>query len=165
MSLSCQCNNYKFEELNKFIDSLPDKKNSIIQILHYAQSLFGYLPKEVQVHISKKLDISIDKISYVVNFYSYFQTEQKGKYKISVCLGTMCFAKGGEKILNEFERQLNIKSGESTPDFMFSLEGVRCAGACGLAPVVVVNEKVYGHFNIDQVTRIINEYKLLENSC
>ncbi|KGJ49162.1 NADH dehydrogenase [Clostridium sp. NCR] len=160
-----QCNNYVFEELDEFIDSLPTKKGALIQVLHHAQGLFGYLPKEVQLHIAKKLDVSPAKVYGVVSFYSYFTTEQKGEYKISVCLGTVCFVKGADKILSEFEKQLGIKSGETTSDLMFSLEGLRCVGACGLAPVVVVNGKVYGQVKVDQVKDIIAEYKQIEATC
>lgn len=160
-----QCNNDVFEELDEFIDSLPTKKGALIQVLHHAQGLFGYLPKEVQLHIAKKLDVSPSKVYGVVSFYSYFTTEQKGEYKISVCLGTVCFVKGADKILAEFEKQLGIKSGETTSDLMFSLEGLRCVGACGLAPVVVVNGKVYGQVKVDQVKDIIAEYKQIEATC
>lgn len=160
-----QCNNDVFEELDEFIDSLPTKKGALIQVLHHAQGLFGYLPKEVQLHIAKKLDLSPAKVYGVVSFYSYFTTEQKGEYKISVCLGTVCFVKGADKILAEFEKQLGIKSGETTSDLMFSLEGLRCVGACGLAPVVVVNGKVYGQVKVDQVKDIIAEYKQIEATC
>lgn len=160
-----QCNNDVFEELDEFIDSLPTKKGALIQVLHHAQGLFGYLPKEVQLHIAKKLDVSPAKVYGVVSFYSYFTTEQKGEYKISVCLGTVCFVKGADKILAEFEKQLGIKSGETTSNLMFSLEGLRCVGACGLAPVVVVNGKVYGQVKVDQVKDIIAEYKQIEATC
>ncbi|MFR0018399.1 MAG: NAD(P)H-dependent oxidoreductase subunit E [Paraclostridium sp.] len=160
-----QCNDDVFEELDEFIDSLPTKKGALIQVLHHAQGLFGYLPKEVQLHIAKKLDVSPAKVYGVVSFYSYFTTEQKGEYKISVCLGTVCFVKGADKILAEFEKQLGIKSGETTSDLMFSLEGLRCVGACGLAPVVVVNGKVYGQVKVDQVKDIIAEYKQIEATC
>ena len=161
----CNCSQYNnklFEELDKFIDSLPTKKGALIQVLHHAQGLFGYLPKEVQLHISKKLDVSPAKVYGVVSFYSYFTTEQKGKYKISVCLGTVCFVKGADKILAEFEKQLGIKSGKTTPDLKYSLEGLRCVGACGLAPVVVVNGKVYGQVTVDQVKDILDEYNQIE---
>ena len=124
----------------------------------------GYLPKEVQLYIAESLNIAPAKVYGVVSFYSYFTTEPKGKYKISVCLGTVCFVKGADKILAEFEKQLGIKSGETTSDLKFSLEGLRCVGACGLAPVVVVNGKVYGQVKVDQVKDIINEYKQLEST-
>ena len=160
-----ECNKKLFDDLDLFIDTLPTKEGSLIQVLHHAQGIFGYLPKEVQLHISKKLGVSPAKVYGVVSFYSYFTSEPKGEYKISVCLGTVCFVKGSDKILAEFEKQLGIKSGETTSDLKFSLEGLRCVGACGLAPVVVVNGKVYGQVKLDQVEEIINEYKQLESSC
>ena len=155
-------NKHFFEQLDSFINTLEIKEGSLIQVLHHAQGIFGYLPKEVLLYIAEQLNIAPAKVYGVVSFYSYFTTEPKGKYKISVCLGTVCFVKGADKILSEFEKQLGIKSGETTSDLKFSLEGLRCVGACGLAPVVVVNGKVYGQVKVEQVKDIINEYKQLE---
>lgn len=154
-------NKHLFEQLDNFINSVENKEDSLIEVLHYAQGLFGYLPKEIQLYISEKLNITPAKVYDVVSFYSYFKTEPKGKYKISVCLGTVCFAKGSDKILSEFEKQLGIKAGQTSKDLLFSLDGIRCVGACGLAPVVVVNEKVYGKFKIEQVSEILEYYKSL----
>ena len=112
----------------------------------------------------KKLNIAPAKVYGVVSFYSYFTTEPRGKYKISVCLGTVCFVKGSDKILSEFEKQLEIKAGQTSKDLLFSLDGLRCVGACGLAPVVVVNGKVYGQFKLDQVGELLDYYKSLENT-
>ena len=156
-------NKQLFEKLDTFIDSLDIKNNSLIQVLHHAQSIFGYLPKEVLIHISEKLNIPSSKVYEIVNFYSYFTTEPKGKYKINVCLGAVCFAKGSDKILSEFENQLGIKAGQTSKDFLFSLDGLRCVGACGIAPVVSVNDKVYGQFKPEQVSDILDYYKSLEN--
>lgn len=158
-------NKQLFDELDTFIGFLPTKKGSLIQVLHHAQGLFGYLPKEVQLHISKQIDVPASKVYGVVSFYSYFTTEPRGKYKISVCLGTVCFVKGSDKVLAEFENQLGIKSGDTTNDLMFSLEGLRCVGACGLAPVVVVNGKVYGHAKPEQVAEILDHCNQVESSC
>lgn len=156
-------NKHLFEQLDNFINSLENKEGSLIEVLHYAQGIFGYLPKEVQLYISQKLNIAPAKVYGVVSFYSYFTTEPKGKYKISVCLGTVCFVKGSDKILAEFEKQLGIKAGQTSKDLLFSLDGLRCVGACGLAPVVVVNEKVYGKFKIEQVSEVLDYYKSLES--
>ena len=153
-----------FEQLDTFIDSLETKDGSLIKVLHHAQGIFGYLPKEVQLYISEKLNIAPAKVYGVVSFYSYFTTEPRGKYKISVCLGTVCFVKGSDKILSEFEKQLGIKAGQTSKDLLFSLDGLRCVGACGLAPVVVVNGKVYGQFKLDQVGELLDYYKSLENT-
>ena len=155
-------NKHLFDKLDSFIDSLPTKDGSLIQVLHHAQDVFGFLPKEVQLYISKKLDIPPSKVYGVVSFYSYFTTEPKGKYKISVCLGTVCFVKGSDKILTEFEKELGIKVGETTKDLTFSLEGLRCVGACGLAPIVVINGKVYGQVKPSDVSHILDSYRNLE---
>lgn len=154
-----------FDKLDSFIDTLETKDGSLIQVLHHAQGIFGYLPEEVQLYISKKLNISPSKVYGVVSFYSYFTTEPLGKYKISVCLGTVCFIKGSDKILSEFEKELGIKSGETTNDLQFSLDGLRCVGACGLAPVVVINGKVYGKVKPEMVSEILSHYKNLELDC
>jgi NADH-quinone oxidoreductase subunit E len=158
------CNFYSqneklFSDLNDFIDKVEPSEGALIQVLHRAQQIFGYLPKEVQLHISKKLNIPPSKVYGVVTFYSYFKTEPIGKYKISVCTGTVCFVKGADKILAEFEKQLGIKSGETTDNLEFSLESLRCVGACGLAPVVTVNDKVYGNVTPKQVCEILDSYK------
>lgn len=145
-----------FDELDLFIDALPTIEGSLIHVLHHAQQIFTYLPKEVQLHIAKRLDVSPAKIYGVVSFYSYFTTKPCGKYKISVCTGTVCFVKGADKILKQFEDELGIKSGETTEDLLFSLNSVRCVGACGLAPVVTINDKVYGNVKVEDVRNIID---------
>lgn len=152
-------NKHLFDQLDNFIDSLETRKGALIQVLHHAQGIFGFLPKEVQLYIAKALDVAPSKVYGVVSFYSYFTTEPRGEYKISVCLGTVCFVKGADKILAQFEKELGIKSGETTKDLKFSLEGLRCVGACGLAPVVVVNGKVYGQVKPEDVTSILDNYR------
>lgn len=149
----------KFQELETFINSLPEKETALIEVLHRAQHIFGYLPKEVQLFIGEKLNIPSSKIFGVVSFYSYFTTEPKGDYTINVCLGTACFVRGADKIVKKFESELGIKVGETSENKKFSLEGLRCVGACGLAPVVLVNEKVYGRVTVDDVTKILAEYE------
>ncbi|MCT4508025.1 MAG: NADH-quinone oxidoreductase subunit NuoE [Tepidibacter sp.] len=151
-------NKEKFDELEDFINSLENKKGALIEVLHKAQHVFGYLPKDVQLFISKKLNVPSSKVFGVVSFYSYFTTKPRGKYVINICLGTVCFVKGADKIMEKFEQRLNIKCGETTPDGKFTLEGLRCVGACGLAPVVVINEKVYGKVTLDDVKKILSNY-------
>ena len=144
-----------FDELDNLIDSLEvADESALIFVLKEAQGIFGYLPKEVQLHIADKLGVSPSKVYGVVSFYSYFSTNPIGEYKISVCLGTVCFVKGSDKVMAEFEKQLGIKAG-----------GLRCVGACGLAPVVVVNGKVYGQATPDDVSKILDNYRNLELSC
>ncbi|WP_434797709.1 NAD(P)H-dependent oxidoreductase subunit E [Terrisporobacter vanillatitrophus] len=155
-----------FDELNKVIDALlAVDESALIYTLKEAQSIFGYLPKEVQLHIAKKLKIAPAKVYGVVSFYSYFSTNPVGEHKISVCLGTACFVKGSKDVLTELEKQLGIKAGETTKDLKFSIECLRCVGACGLAPVVVVDGKVYSRVSPNDVANIINEYKELEVNC
>lgn len=148
----------KFKELEEFVNTLPKDQSSLIEVLHKAQELFGYLPNEVQDFVAEKLGISSAKVYGVVTFYSYFTTVPRGKYVISICMGTACFVKGAGDVLEEFEKKLNIKSGETTTDGKFTIDVLRCVGACGLAPVVSVNDKVYGHFTKDRVDKILEEY-------
>lgn len=149
----------KFKELEEFIANIPDKRGALIEVLHRAQHIFGYLPKEVQLFVAEKLDIPSSKVFGVISFYSYFTMEPRGKYVINVCLGTVCFVKKADKVVEEFEKKLNIKCGQTTPDGKFTLQGLRCVGACGLAPVVVVNEKVYGHVTADDVEKLLSNYE------
>lgn len=158
MCESVLTNNELFLKLDNFINSIDANEGSLIQVLHHAQELFGYLPKEVQLYVANRLNVSPSKVYGVVSFYSYFTSDPKGQFKISVCLGTVCFVKGSDKILAEFEKQLGIKSGQTTEDLKFSLEGLRCVGACGLAPVVVINNKVYGNVTVEQVKEILSTY-------
>ncbi len=155
----------KEKELNEYIDSLPvgsdinKNRGYLIQCLHKAQDIFGYLPEEVQQLISNKLRLNISEIYGVISFYAFFTEIPKGKFKINVCMGTACFVKGAGKILDEFSNLLKIKSGETSKDMKFSLDGLRCVGACSLAPVVMVNEKVYGNVTTKKVADIIADYK------
>ncbi|KAJ51197.1 hydrogenase, electron-transfer subunit [Clostridium tetanomorphum DSM 665] len=148
----------KFNQLSEFINTLENKEGSLIAVLHKAQNIFGYLPKEVQMFIAKQLDIPVSRVYGVVTFYSYFNTEPKGKYVINVCMGTACFVRGAGDVVDELQKKLNIKIGETTTDGKFTLEVLRCVGACGLAPVVTVNDKVYGHFTKDKVDKLLEEY-------
>lgn len=158
----------KFQALDEFIDSLgidqtdERRRGRLIQILHRAQHIFGYLPREVQQHVAQKLTIPEAAVSGVVSFYNYFTTKPKGKYVINVCLGTACYVKGSEKVLQEIERVLGIKADtDPTPDGLFSISALRCVGACGLAPVVMVNDKVYGKVTPAMAVEIVKEYQKL----
>lgn len=134
--------------------------SNLINILHQTQEHFGYLPAEVQEVIANELHISVAKVYGVVTFYSFFTMKPKGKYPISICTGTACYVRGAEKVLDELKKQLDIEVGETTPDGKFSLSCLRCVGACGLAPVVMVGEKTYGRVATADVKRIIEEYKV-----
>ena len=130
-------------------------------MLHKVQTTFGYLPEEVQQIVSETLNTSLAQVYGVVSFYSFFTMTPKGKYPINICTGTACYVRGAEKVLNEFKIVLGIKVGETSLDEMFSLNSLRCVGACGLAPVVIVGERVYGRVTLDKVQEIVNEYKQL----
>ncbi len=151
--------NEKYVELDRYISSLPDKKGTLITVLHRAQDIFGYLPAEVQAHVARRLDIPVSQVYGVVSFYSYFTMNQKGKYDISVCLGTACYVRGADTILETLKQKLGIDLGEVTPDGKYSLRTLRCVGACGLAPVVMVGDKVYGRCTPDSIDEILNDCK------
>lgn len=146
-------------ELVKVIAANKDDKGALMPVLQKAQEIYGYLPIEVQTIISKGLDIPLEKVYGVVTFYSQFGLEPKGKYKISVCLGTACYVKGAGDIFDKFSEKLGIEGGECTPDGKFSLEACRCIGACGLAPVLTINDEVYGRLTVNDVDRILDKYK------
>ena len=148
-----------FRELDVFIDSLETKKGSLISVLHKAQGIFGYLPREIQEYVAEKLNESLANVYGVVSFYSFFTMVPKGEHPISVCMGTACYVRGAGKVLDEFQKELGIKSGETSLDGKFSIDALRCVGACGIAPVVLVGEKVYKKVEVKEVKKIINEYK------
>ena len=131
----------------------------LINVLHGCQEHFGYLPAEVQEVISEHLNVPVAKIYGVVTFYSFFTMTPRGKHPISICMGTACYVRGGEKVLDEFRKELGIKVGETTKDNKFSLSSLRCVGACGLAPVVLVGDKTYGRVAPDDVKGILKEYE------
>ena len=148
----------KVQELRDVCTQYNHEKGELINVLHSAQGIFGYLPAEVQELVAQELNVSVAHVYGVVTFYSFFSMLPKGEHPISICMGTACYVRGAEKVLDEFKRQLKVKVGETTPDGKFSLSCLRCVGACGLAPVVTVGEKVYGRVSPDDVKRILNEY-------
>lgn len=141
-----------------------NREGELINVLHKVQHKLGYLPAEVQEVIARELKISVAKVYGVVTFYSYFTMIPKGEFPISICMGTACYVRGAEQVLSEFKRQLKVEVGESTSDGKFSLNCLRCVGACGLAPVVMVGEKVYGRVAPTQVKQIIAEYRELNQT-
>ncbi|MDR2648463.1 MAG: NAD(P)H-dependent oxidoreductase subunit E [Clostridiales bacterium] len=147
-----------YPELDAFYDSLSDKNGALIPMLHRAQGEYGYLSQDVQLYVAHKLGVPASKVYGVATFYSLFNLERKGQYKINVCLGTACYVRGSEAVLEAFEKELNIKRSETTSDGLFTLASIRCVGACGLAPVVMVGEKVYGRVTPDDVKGIVDEY-------
>lgn len=147
------------EALLKVIADLKEEKGALMPILQKAQDIYGYLPLEVQTIISNETLIPLEKIYGVVTFYSQFSLNPKGKYQISVCLGTACYVKGSGDIYNALMEKLGIEGGECTPDGKFSLDACRCIGACGLAPVMTINGEVHGRLTVDMLDDILAQYE------
>lgn len=139
--------------------SFNNDPGELINVLHQTQHEFGYLPAEVQEVIASELKISVAKVYGVVTFYHFFTMVPKGKHPVSICTGTACYVRGAEKVLDEFRKNLKIEVGQTTPDGKFSLSCLRCVGACGLAPVVMIGEKVYGRVAPEGVKEILKEYE------
>lgn len=148
----------KLKALKEVCKSFNNDKGELINILHQAQEIFGYLPAEVQEVIAHELKIGVATVYGVVSFYSFFTMKPKGEHPISVCLGTACYVRGAEKVLEEIKKVTKVNVGETTPDGKFSLACLRCVGACGLAPVVMIGQKVYGRVAPDKVNEILAEY-------
>ncbi len=146
------------EQLKELIERLKGQKGALMPILQGAQEIYGYLPIEVQKMIAEGLKIPLEEVYGVSTFYSQFSLNPKGQYKISVCLGTACYVKGSGDVFNKISQTLGIKSGECTPDGKFSLEACRCIGACGLAPVMTINDEVYGRLIPDDIPAILEKY-------
>lgn len=146
-------------QLLEVISQLKDQEGSLMPILQKAQDIYGYLPIEVQTIISNETGIPLEKIYGVVTFYSQFSLYPKGKYNISVCLGTACYVKGSGDLFARLKERLGIEGGQTTSDGKFSLTDCRCIGACGLAPVLTVNEDVYGRLTVDDIDGIIAKYE------
>lgn len=149
----------KLKKLETYIDSIEEKEGCLINVLHEAQDLFGYLSQDLLLFISRKLGLTAAKVFGVATFYSYFTLEPRGKHIISICMGTACFVKGAADILEEFKTQLKIKDDNTSEDGLFTIDTLRCVGACGLAPVVTVDGKVYGRVKVEDVEKIIKEYR------
>lgn len=154
----------KLKILDSYIESIEGKKREhLIHILHKAQGLFKYLPENLQLYIARALDLPAVEVNGVVSFYTFFNEEPVGKYTISVCMGTACFVKGAEEVLERVLDILGIEKGQMTEDGLFTVKDVRCIGACGLAPVLTVNEKVYGKVKASDVEQIIHHYRGIEH--
>jgi NADH:ubiquinone oxidoreductase subunit E len=148
----------EIQELDAIIDKYKGQEGMVIRILQQAQNLFGYLPMEVQSHISDKLDIPISTINGIVSFYSLFSEKAQGKYIVEVCMGTACYVKGAQEVLNALKEEIKIDEGETSLDGLFTLKATRCIGACGLAPVMTINEEVYGRLTPDDIPGILRKY-------
>jgi len=153
------CNGQKDEEMMKILEKYKDDKSNLIQVLNETQEHYGYIPMSAQKTISEEMGIEMAEIYGVITFYSRFTLKPKGKYNVAVCLGTACYVKGSQKILDRFKEKLGVEVGETSEDGKFSIEATRCIGACGLAPVFTVNEEVYGKATVDKVDEVVEKYK------
>lgn len=163
MDNTCKCGNgSKDEKLEEILKIYTQDKDNLIQILNEVQEYYGYIPKQAQLAIAEYLTMSMAEVYGVITFYSRFTLKPKGKYNVSVCLGTACFVKGSEKVLDRLKEKLGIEVGQTTQDGTFSIEATRCVGACGLAPVFTVNDEVYGKATPQMIDEVIEKYKSKE---
>ncbi len=149
------------KQIEKIIERYQDEKTPLMMILSDIQNEYGYIPLEVQELVSEKTGIPVAEIYGVVTFYSFFSLTPKGKYVVGVCLGTACYVKGSQQVLDKFAELLNIKPGQTTEDGLFTLDALRCIGACGIAPALTINGKVYPKVAIADVAKIVEEYRSL----
>ena len=156
---NCADAQVKAQKLDEIVAKYKDTRGALIPVLHEAQEVYGYLPLEVQRVIAEKLNIPLAEVYGVVSFYTQFSIYPKGQYQINVCMGTACYVKGANEVLDKFRSRLSIDVGECTEDGKFSLEACRCIGACGLAPVVTINDEVYGKLTADDVDGILDDYE------
>jgi NADP-reducing hydrogenase subunit HndA len=147
------------DKIKEICKSFNNAGGELINVLHKVQGTYGYLPAEVQEVVAQELNLSVAKVYGVVTFYSFFTMLPKGKHPVSICTGTACYVRGAEKVLEEFKKELNVNVGETTGDGKFSISCLRCVGACGLAPVVMVGDKTYGRVAPEMVKDIIKEYE------
>jgi len=155
----CGCEQKLYDQLDQVIETHRGQPDCLIQVLHRAQQIFGYLPKEVQKRVADGLNVSLNEVYGVVTFYSFFSLQPKGKHKICVCQGTACYVRGSNKVLERVEKELGVKTGNTTEDGNFSVEVVRCLGACGLGPVMTVDEDVHARLKPDKVSGILKKYR------
>jgi len=149
----------QIEEIDKIIEKYKEEPGGLIPLLEDAQALLGYLPVTIQKRISHQTNIPLSRIYGIITFYSFFSMRPRGKHILRVCLGTACYVRGGKQITEIIEKELNVKPGETTADKTFTYETVRCLGACGLSPVVVVDEEVFGRVKPTDVKDLLNQYK------
>jgi NADH:ubiquinone oxidoreductase subunit E len=147
-----------YQKVDELIAKYKGQPASLIQVLHQVQLLFGYLPADIQVKVANGLKVPLADVHGVATFYAFFSLYPKGEYTISVCKGTACYVRGSAKVLERIEKELNIKAGQTTPDGKYSLQIVRCLGACGLGPVMTINEDVHARLKADKVPEILRAY-------
>lgn len=149
----------QIDTIKEICKSFNNDPGELINVLHKTQSTFGYLPAEIQEVVANEMNVSVAKVYGVVTFYSFFTMIPKGKHPISICTGTACYVRGAESVLEEFKKKLDIEVGETSTDGKFSISCLRCVGACGLAPVVMIGDKTYGRVSPEGVEEILKEYE------
>lgn len=149
----------KFAELQKVIDEHKGQKGALMPVLQEAQGIFGCVPMDVQEYIADALDTTLSEVYGVATFYSQFSLQPKGKYVIGVCMGTACYVRGAQKVLDRVQKVLGAEVGSTTDDGMFTIQATRCLGACGLAPVMMINDEVYGRLTEEEIPAILDKYK------
>ncbi len=154
-----ECERENYAVLDKFIASRSRNRDALIPALHRAQEIFGYLPVPVQQHVADALKLPVSEVYGVVSFYHYFSMQPRGRHTINVCLGTACYVRGAKKVVEALCEELKIRMGETTPDRRFSLMTQRCFGACGLAPVMMVNDDVHGRVTPRKISGILARYE------
>ncbi|MCL1792590.1 MAG: NADH-quinone oxidoreductase subunit NuoE [Oscillospiraceae bacterium] len=165
---SCTCGKTEQEtlyaQITNVIDLYKDKKGSLIQVLHLAQKIYGYLPLELQEFIAKNMDVPLSEVAGVVSFYSIFSAVPRGKHTIRVCLGTACYVRGGKRVVEHLQQKLGVSLGETTEDGLFTLEVARCIGACGLAPAMLIDDQVYRKVTVNKLDSILADYQKKEEN-
>ncbi len=175
MTEQCKCTNgedncckkghdEKLEKLNSILEEFKGQPGALIPVLHQAQQVYGYLPEEVQYHISQGLGVPLADVYGVVTFYSLFTMTPRADYNLAVCMGTACYVKGAGELVQKIRDEFGIKIGEISEDRKYGLEATRCIGACGMAPVLTINEEVHGRLDADQLEEILQKYKTGEQS-
>ena len=148
----------RWEQLEEILVAYQGDAGALIQVLHAAQDVFGFVSEEVQERVAEALGVPVSEVYGVATFYSLFSLKPRGQYKIGVCLGTACYVRGAAQVLAELEKQLGVKVNDTTRDGKFTLEVTRCIGACGLAPVITINEDVYGRLQVEKVSEVLAKY-------
>lgn len=161
---NAKCDNEAFSEIAGIIDQYKDKEGSLIQVLHHAQEIYGYLPLELQTFIADGMGVPLSQVSGVVSFYSFFSTRPRGKHTIRICMGTACYVRGGKKLVDTLEDDYHLQIGDTTEDGLFTFEVARCIGACGLAPAIMIDDTVYKEVTPSKLKAILAEYQKEEVS-
>jgi len=157
------CNEEKYERVREVVEEYKNSPGPLIQVLHKVQEIVGYLPDDVQRFIAEELNVPLARIYGVITFYNFFRLDPVGKHTVSVCLGTACYVKGGQDILKTLKKELGVEEGRTTKDGLFTLCTARCFGACGLAPVMMVDEEVYGRMSPRKALRVIEKYRVMSD--